>query len=121
MVQVKTIILLGFIFLSNTLYSQVYCCDSLKKAMYYGKILVRNIEYRDSLLNIRAKIIGLLEDKNSLLLDSIKSSNNIITKLNSVISDKENTILYQEKKIKNIRKKNFILIVVIIGLTLIAL
>lgn len=40
------------------------CRDSLKLAMQYGKSLVKAIEYRDSLLTIRAGVIKVLDRQN---------------------------------------------------------
>lgn len=110
-----------FILICNICYSQRLCCDSLKNCMYYGKILVKNIEYRDSLLNIRAKTIDVLQLRNNYLLDSLKLSNNTILKLNTIIQEKENTILYQKKKIRNIQVKNIVFLSIIVVLTIIKL
>lgn len=109
-----------FLILPNTIFSQI-CCDSLKKCMYYGKILVNNIEYRDSLLIVRAKTIDILQKRNDILLDSIKHKNIILSKQSELLLEKENIIFSQKNKIAKIKTKNIVLISVIVVLTLLKL
>lgn len=109
-----------FLVLYNTSFSQA-CCDSLRRCMYYGKILVDNIGYRDSLLAIRAKVIEILQRSNDILLDSIRRKNIILYNQNALLLEKDGIISFQRSKIVRMRIKNIILVSVVVVLTLLKL
>lgn len=80
--------------LSFSLQAQTPCRDSLRLAMQHGRVLVRNVALRDSLLKIRLETINILKTQNL----ELQTQNDSLGKQSFVFEHKHSKV----KKQRNI-------------------